>query len=209
MNKSLLNLLDNSYVSRKRREARRLTGGGPSCAAFLSLVLVDAGLIKSPVTWTANIVGSESEAGMLEKLHPCKRIYIPRDVLPGDIIVTRDLNSNGAPDHVGFALGTMQGEPANPFVQFCDNQGTYFRNLGKGAWFKSRWVNKTPMAYIIRLAGEPVVSDVETQARQKIVNHLAPVYSFAVTAGLSGSTLRNLNLFRHSPELRGYDPEGD
>jgi len=203
------NIHDAGYCNTLRKRARKVTNGAPSCATFLSLVLLDIGMIDEVRTWTSDIVGNVDGPGRIEREQNITRVMRPRDVRALDIIVTMDLNNNKAPDHVGFALTAAQGKDlGNPFVKFCDNQGLYWRNLGKSGWYKGKYVAKTPMAYALRIDAAPFTDEALTAQRQALVNMLPAIYEIADAPDvLSEETRGLLNRFRFSPELRNLKPK--
>jgi hypothetical protein len=208
---------DPKWVRQAVAKARKATGGPNACAATLSVLLRELGLIDRLYTWTADLVGSETRAGLLEQRLPVERILHPADVRSGDVLVSRDRadDGNDAPDHVYLAVGDPAGsDPANPFVlvvdNYCVSGKPYWRNLGKGGFYGGAWRNKTPLAYALRfVAPQPVSPQASAEvqlARQQLVDALADAYRAAQRAELSQATLQQLNNFRHSSELKGLRP---
>jgi hypothetical protein len=204
---------DSQWVRDSVEQARRLTGGANACAATLSVLLKELGLIDRLYTWTADLVGTETRAGLLETHHPIERILHPAQVHAADVLVSRDRpdDGNDAPDHVFLAVGDPAGsDPANPFVQvvdnYCRNGKPYWRNLGKGGWHAGAWRNKTPMAYALRFVETEPVSAAALAARQQLVDALAGAYRASQHAELSQATLHMLNSLRWSPELLELSP---
>jgi len=211
--KLLNRLAKPDYVKDKVAEARQLTGGPNACAATLSLILKDLGLIDKVYKWTADLVGTENTTSLLEQLHPMARILHPAEVRAGDILVSRDRpdDGNDAPDHVCLAVGDpVSKDPANPFVlvidNYCRSGKPYWRNLGKSGWYKGAWRAKTPLAYTLRFVEVQLVSAAEQLARQHLVDALADAYRAAQRASLSQPTLHHLNALRHSAELAAVEP---
>jgi hypothetical protein len=216
MNQIIKQILDRArdpaWVRAAVDRARRLTGGPNACAATLSVLLKELGLIERLYTWTADLVGTEMRT-RLEQRHPMARILHPADVRAGDILVSRDRpdDGNDAPDHVGLAVSDPAGnDPANPFVQavdnYCRNGKPYWRNLGKSGFCAGAWRAKTPMAYALRFIKQPPVSEDAQLARQHLVNALADAYRAARRAELSQPTMHHLNALRHSAELAAVEP---
>lgn len=204
---------DPRWVRDSVAQARKLTGGANACAATLSVLLKELGLIDRLYTWTADLVGTETRAGLLEIHHPMERILHPAHVHVGDVLVSRDRpdDGNDAPDHVFLAAGDPAGnDPANPFVlavdNYCRTGKPYWRNLGKGGWHAGAWRNKTPLAYALRFVEPPPVSTTAQLARQQLVNALAEAYRAAQRAELSQATMHHLNSLRHSAELVEIKP---
>jgi hypothetical protein len=217
MNKTTKNILDRAgdpaWVRAAVARARRLTGGPNACAATLSVLLKELGLIERLYTWTADLVGTETRTSLLEQLHPMVRILHPAELRAGDILVSRDRpdDGNDAPDHVCLAVSDPAGsDPANPFVQvvdnYCRNGKPYWRNLGKSGWYKGAWRAKTPLAYALRFVEARPVGEDTRQARQHIVDALADAYRAAQRAELSQPTMHHLNALRHSAELAAVEP---
>lgn len=212
--KMLNRLAKPDYVKGKVAEARKLTGGPNACAATLSLILKDLGLIDKAYTWTASLIGTETETSLLEELHPMVRILHPADVQPGDFVASRDRpnDGNSAPDHVFTILRPPEGpDLSNPFALVIDNYCTsgkpYWRNLGKSGFYAGAWRGKTPMAYALRLV-DPAPANHDTRKhRQLLVNALAAVYREAKLAKLSQATEHHLNALRWSVELRDLKPQ--
>jgi len=185
----------------------------PACAATMSLILREAGILKANefYPWTAQLAGSDDDISILEQRFNMKRIHHPADILPGDLIASRDRNLNKAPDHVFIAVGKPEGDTNNPCVlvidNYCRNGLPYWRNLGRSGWYAGRWRGKTPMAYALRFMDGEEHDDEIASARQALVNSLAPVYKAAEISGLSQPTMHHLNQLRFSAELRKYKPE--
>jgi len=204
---------DPRWVKDSVARARSLTGGPNACAATLSVLLEELGLIDRLYTWTADLVGTETRAGLLELHHPVERVLHPAQVHAGDVLVSRDRpdDGNDAPDHVFLAVGDPAGsDPANPFAlvvdNYCRNGNPYWRNLGRGGWHAGGWRNKTPLAYALRFVEpEPVGAEAQ-QARQQLVNALVDAYRAAQRAELSQATMHHLNSLRHSAELVEIKP---
>lgn len=112
----------------------------PACAATASEYLIAAKIIKpgEAKTWTADLI-----AVLLKK--KWTKVAHPKDVLPSDLVVTMDLNGNGAPDHVVFALSRCDLSTSHFKFTALDNKNRgkpYLRNAGKGSY--------TPMSYALR-----------------------------------------------------------
>lgn len=117
-----------------------LPDSGSRCAVTLTQWLKRFGVFPMDgknYFWTADLLKAIPEGYQI--------IRDVKQVMPLDLIVTLDLNHNGAPDHVGLAMGHPGSAPRYD-VMFLDNQSGFephMRNLGKGT--------KTPMDYAIRL----------------------------------------------------------
>lgn len=212
--KMLNRLAKPAYVKDKIDEARRETGGPNACAATLSLILKDLGLIDKVYKWTAQLVGTEDKQSLLEQTHAMVRIMHPADVLPGDIVASRDRPQDGnrAPDHVFVIVGRPEGpDLSNPFApvidNYCRNGKPYWRNLGRSGLYGGAWRKKTPMAYALRLVDPPEANHGARKHRQQLVNALKTVYREAKLAKLSQPTEHHLNQLRWSVELRDFDVE--
>ena len=206
--KILKRLRDPQWVRQGVAKARKATGGPNACAATLSVLLQELGLIDKLYTWTAQLVGTETKTSLLEERYPIERILHPAQVHAGDILASRDRaeDDNTAPDHVYVAVGNPQGSDTdNPFAlvvdNYCRNGRPYWRNLGRSGWYANGWRKKTPMAYALRFVEPPTVSPDVTAARQDIVNHLPKLYQLAPMAELSPQTMHHLNALRWSVEL--------
>lgn len=187
-------------------KARQATGGPNACAATLSMLLIDLELIDKVHTWTAELVGTEEEVGLLEKQHPVERIRYPSEVRAGDLVASRDLNANKVPDHVFVAAADPEGsDQDNPFClvidNYCRNGKPYWRNLGKSGWYGVHRCTKTPMAYALRFVEPAAVSEQVAAARLELVQQFPHLYQLAKSAELSPATLHYLNALRWSVEL--------
>lgn len=206
-------LADGKWIRAAVARARALTGGSNACAATLSQILLELKLIDKPYTWTQDLVGSEDEMGLLEKTYTMERILHPADIIPADIIASRDRPDDGnrAPDHVFTAVSYPEGPTANPFIRvvdnYCRNGQPYLRNLGSSGFYAGAWRNKTPMSYGLRFKSTEQPAAAAARARQELINALALAYKVAAAAEISQLTLHHLNSLRWSPELRDYDPE--
>lgn len=207
-------LLDPAWVKGAVERGRKLTGGANACAATLSQLLLDFGLLDKAHTWTSQIVGTYDMVSLLEQNFAVKRIHHPADVRPGDIIASRDRagDGNDAPDHVFVAVSEPQGvDNDNPFVMVVDNYcrdgKPYWRNLGKGGSHAGKSCKYTPMAYALRFVAPEAVGTTALTARQLLVNKLTEVYALAQRAQLPRDTIHALNAFRWSAELGRFMPQ--
>lgn len=206
--KILQRLRDPQWVRQGVARAREATGGPNACAATLSVLLQDLGLIDKLYTWTAQLVGTETKTSLLEEHYPVERILHPAQVRAGDILASRDRaeDDNTAPDHVYVAVGDPEGsDPDNPFAlvvdNYCRNGKPYWRNLGRSGWYANAWRGKTPMAYALRFVDAAPPSAEVATARQQMVNQLSRLYQLAPPAELSAQTMHHLNALRWSVEL--------
>jgi len=206
-------LADAAYVRAAVARARKLTGGPNACAATLTTVLKDLGLVDAVSTWTSHVIGTEKQLSKLEQRYPMLRVLHPAEMLPGDVCASRDRpdDSNDAPDHVFTLVGAPEGpDRGNPFAlvvdNYCRSGRPYWRNLGRSGWYKGAWRGKTPVAYALRFVDQPLCDDAAHLARQRVVDALDEVYRATDGALLPQAVLHHLNLFRWSPELREFKP---
>jgi len=206
--KILAHMRDPQWVRQSVARAREATGGPNACAATLSVLLQELGLIDKLYTWTAQLVGTETSTSLLEERYPIERILHPAQVHAGDILASRDRSEddNTAPDHVYTAVGDPKGsDPDNPFAlvvdNYCRNGKPYWRNLGRSGWHAGAWRGKTPMAYALRFIDPAPASPEIAARRQELVNQFPRLYQLAKSAELSAQTMHHLNALRWSVEL--------
>lgn len=178
----------------KRGALAALPGTGSRCAATLSLWLQEFGILpKGKIyTWTGDLLNH------LPK--DWTRITDPRDVQPLDIMVSKDNNHNGAPDHVGIILSEAGPFP-KVFVEFLDNQNQwipYTRNLGPGP--------KTPMAYALRIPWPTEGSLPPDDSNFDMLADLKLLYAAALSHDQRHGGIKALAAFNRIRRLPGMPP---
>jgi hypothetical protein len=146
---ALLTVLEDRVARYKNwLRAQQIAKGEPACAITASVHLIAAGVLPEGevIFWAEDLATRLKQLGW-------KRIDAPADVLPGDLIVCKDLNGNGATDHVWFALGTPYHSALAQYAARCldnHNDGSPYPRTLNGKGFPPP---HTPMDYALRQEG--------------------------------------------------------